>query len=232
MRIVLLRHGETDRNTADRFQAQADIPLNDAGVRQAQQVARSLRPGGWAAVYSSPLARAAQTAAYCAGRLDVPHLRVDGLRERNLGPLDGQDRAEFARRHPHTMRRLLTDPGYGPPGGETGRIALSRFATAVHDIAEEADRYATGLPVLVVTHGGVLNLLTRALTAAVEAPDVLVGTCAAVCLDVGRTPDDRRAAALLRWNIAPHECEDAPAPAHPLPLVALDTLTAKEVTRT
>lgn len=213
MRIVLLRHGETDRNTADRFQAQADIPLNDAGVRQAQQIARSLRPGGWAAVYSSPLARAAQTAAYCAGRLDIPHLRLDGLRERHLGALDGQDRADFARQHPRTMRRLLTDPDYGPPDGETGRIALSRFATAVRDIAEEADRYATGLPVLVVTHGGVLNLLTRALTTDVEAPDALVGTCAAVCLDVGRSPGDRRSAALLRWDVAPHECEDAPTPA-------------------
>jgi probable phosphoglycerate mutase len=231
MRIVLLRHGETDRNAADRFQAQADIPLNDTGVRQAQQVARSLRPGGWGAVYSSPLARAAGTAAHCADRLGVPHLRLDGLRERNLGALDGQDRAEFARQHPHTMRRLLTDPDYGPPDGETGRVTLSRFAAALRDIAEEAGRSAAGLPVLVVTHGGVLNLLARALTAA-EAPDVLVGTCAAICLDIGRTPDDRLSAALLRWNIAPHECEDAPAPARPLHLVALDDLISKEVTRT
>lgn len=232
MRIVLLRHGETDRNTADRFQAQADIPLNETGVRQAQRVARSLRPGAWAAVYSSPLSRAARTAAYCADRLGVPHLLLDGLRERHLGALDGQDRAEFARQHPRTMRRLLTDPAYAPAGGETGHAALSRFATALRTIAEADQEGSPRLPVLVVTHGGVLNLLTRALTSAVEAPGVLVGTCAAVCLDTGRTPEGRPAAALRRWNVAPHECESASAPVHPLPFVGLDELITKEVTRT
>lgn len=236
MHIVLLRHGETDRNAADRFQAQADVPLNDTGVRQAQAVARSLRPGRWTAVYSSPLARAAQTAAYAAGRLGVPHLRVDGLRERDLGALDGQDRAEFARRHPHTMRRLLTDPGYAPPGGESGHAARSRFAAALAGIAETG-RDPAALPVLVVTHGGVLNLLTRALTDAAAAPDVLVGTCAAACLDTAWTPEGRPRAALRWWNVAPHTCEDPPAPAQPLTYVDLDDLIAddinsKEVTRT
>ncbi|MEV6732243.1 histidine phosphatase family protein [Streptomyces sp. NPDC051364] len=227
MRIVLLRHGETDRNATDRFQAQADTPLNDTGVRQAQVIARSLRPGRWAAVYSSPLARAAQTAAYAAGRLGAPHLRVDGLRERHLGELDGQDRAAFARQHPHTMRRLLTDPGYAPPGGESGRAARSRFAAALADIAEAA-RDPAAPPVLVVTHGGVLNLLTRALTGAVAAPDVLIGTCAAACVDTAWTSGGRPRAAMRWWNVAPHECEDPPPPAHPLPFVDLDDLIADE----
>ncbi|MET7765723.1 histidine phosphatase family protein [Streptomyces sp. NPDC005393] len=235
MRIVLLRHGETDRNAEDRFQAQADIPLNETGVRQAQEVARSLRLAKWAAVYSSPLARAAQTAAYAAGRLGVPHLRVDGLRERHLGTLDGQDRAEFARRHPGTLRRLLTDPDYAPPGGESGRAARSRFCAALRDITEAGcDRGAP--PALVVTHGGVLNLLTRALTPSVAAPDVLVGTCGAVCLDTEWAAEGRPRAALRWWNVAPQECEKPPDPAHPFPFVDFDDLitddlTAKEVTR-
>lgn len=243
VRIVLLRHGETDRNATDRFQGQADIPLNDTGVRQAQVIARSLSPDSWSAVYSSSLARAAQTAAYASGRLGVPHRRLDGLRERDLGTLDGQDRAEFARQHPRTMRRLLTDPDYAPPGGETGRAALSRSAAALRTIAEaeaEADKTGRTPPapvVLAVTHGGVLNLLTRALADAVETPEVLVGTCAAVCVDVEWLPDGRPCAALRRWNVAPHECEEAPAPAPPLSFVDLDALVfdelnSKEVTRT
>lgn len=251
VRIVLLRHGETDRNATDRFQAQADIPLNDTGVRQAQEIARSLSPAGWSAVYSSPLARAAQTAAYAAGRLGLPHRRLDGLRERDLGALDGRNRAEFARRHPHAMRRLLTDPGYAPPGGETGRAVLSRSAAALRTIAEaeaeaEPDRTVRTPPapaVLAVTHGGVLNLLTRALAGAVASPEVLVGTCAAVCVDVEWPAGGRPRAALRRWNVAPHECEEAPASAPPLSFVDLDALDAldalvldelnsKEVTRT
>lgn len=254
MHIVLLRHGETDRNAADRFQGQADIPLNDTGVRQAQEAARSLNPDHWSAVYSSPSARAAQTAAYAAGRLGVPHRRLDGLRERDLGALDGQDRALFARQQPHAMRRLLTDPGYAPPGGESGRTALSRFAAALRTIAEaetaeteteagaDADADRTGRTpaapaVLAVTHGGVLNLLTRALTDPVTTPDVLVGTCAAACVAVEWTAAGRPRAALRRWNVAPHACENPLAPALPLPFVDLGTLVAdelnsKEVTRT
>ncbi|KUM82956.1 MULTISPECIES: histidine phosphatase family protein [Streptomyces] len=243
MRIVLLRHGETDRNATDRFQGQADIPLNDTGVRQAQVIARSLSPDGWSAVYSSCLARAAQTAAYAAGRLGVPHRRLDGLRERDLGTLDGQGRAEFARQHPGTMRRLLTDPDYAPPGGETGRAVLSRSAAALRTIAEaeteaEADKAGRTLPaVLAVTHGGVLNLLTRALAGAGATPEVLVGTGAAVCVDVGWSPAGRPRAALRRWNVAPHECEEAPAPPVPpsfvdLDSLVLDELNSKEVTRT
>ncbi|MFD4256493.1 histidine phosphatase family protein [Streptomyces sp. NPDC058534] len=245
MRIVLLRHGETDRNTTGRFQGQADIPLNDAGVRQAQESARELRPGGWSAVYSSPLARAAQTAAYAAGRLDVPHQRLAGLRERDLGVLDGQDRAEYARRQPHTMRRLLTDPGYAPPGGETGRAALSRFVTALCAIAEPEARRGTDVDagtaasrtVLAVTHGGVLNLLTSALTRTGGSPGAMVGTCAAACVDIDWTSTGRPRAALRRWNATPHMCAEVPAATPALPFVDLDPLVSDavnpmEVTRT
>lgn len=246
--IVLLRHGETDRNATDRFQGQADIPLNDTGTRQARETARSLRPGTWSAVYSSPLARAARTAAYAAARLSVPHRYLDGLRERDLGVFDGQDRAAVTRRHPDAMRRLLTDPGYAPPRGESGRAALSRFATALRTIAEtetemetkaEADRAGltrTAPMVLAVTHGGVLNLLTRALTDTVTSPDVLIGTCAAAHVDVVWAAGRPRAA-LRRWNVAAHECESTPPAAPHLPFVDLDALVAEEpdseeVTRT
>ncbi|MEW2513869.1 histidine phosphatase family protein [Streptomyces sp. NPDC046870] len=230
MRVVLLRHGQTDRNAQDRFQAQSDIPLNDEGTRQAQRAARSLPPTGWAAVYSSPLSRATQTAAYAAGRLDVPHHRVEGLRERHLGTLDGLHRAEFARRHPDTMRRLLTDPGYAPPGGESGHTALARFRTALHEVVTA--EYTAAL-VLVVAHGGVLNLLTRALTVGRDdLPDALVGTCRAVCLDTDWSTEGRLRVALRRWNAAPEECAEPMAVPDPLPFVDLYDLTLKEVSRT
>nr|BFD88162.1 histidine phosphatase family protein [Streptomyces sp. Xyl84] len=228
MRVVLLRHGETALNAAGRFQAQTDAPLNDEGVRQAQRAARSLPPDGWAAVYSSPLSRAAQTAAYAAGRLDVPHHRADGLRERHLGALDGLDRAEFARRRPATMRRLLTDPGYTPPGGESGHTALARFGGALAGILT-AHRGAGRL--LVVAHGGVLNLLTRALLAdRAEAPRALVGTCHALCVDAEWTPSGRPRLVLRHWNAAPEECAGPGRSREPLTPVALDDLTAQEVT--
>ncbi|MFG1666264.1 histidine phosphatase family protein [Streptomyces sp. Y7] len=230
MRVVLLRHAETDRNAADRFQGQADIPLNDEGVRQAQRAARSLPPGDWAAVYSSPMARAAQTAAYAAGRLDVPHHRIDDLRERHLGSFDGLPRAEFGRTRPATMRQLVGDPDYAPPGGESGHDARARFCAALHEVLA-AER--TAEQVLVVAHGGVLNLLARALLAAGdEPPRGMVGTCRALRLDTEWTAQGRARIALRRWNADPRECAGTDRPSTPVTFVDLDDLTAKEVTHT
>ncbi|MEV8589029.1 histidine phosphatase family protein [Streptomyces sp. NPDC051180] len=226
MRIVLLRHGETDRNTADLFQGQADVPLNEAGGRQARQVAETLSPGAWSAVYSSPLTRAVETASYAASRLRVPHHLVHGLRERHLGDLDGRDRAAFAREHPRTLRRLLDDLDYAPDGGESGRAVLSRAARALGDIAR-AER-GTGGAVLVVTHGGVVNLLGLALTGGAPGARPLVATCAATCLDIEWPPEGGPRAALRAGGVPARDCEpDVTPEADPGgPSVALDGLVS------
>ncbi|MEU9645679.1 histidine phosphatase family protein [Streptomyces sp. NPDC048188] len=225
MRIVLLRHAETDRNAADEFQGQADLPLNEAGIRQARDIAPGLRAGAWAAVYSSPLTRAVQTASYATSRLGIPCHRVDGLRERHLGELDGLHRATFARRHPDALRRLLVDPDYAPPGGETGRAVLTRAARALAGIAR-AERESEGA-VLVVTHGGVLNLLTSALRGPAREPRTLVGTCAAACLDVRWPGGGGPHARLLALDVAVRDCETGhDADATSGPAVDLDALAS------
>ncbi|MEU6393048.1 histidine phosphatase family protein [Streptomyces sp. NPDC046939] len=205
MRIVLLRHAETDRNAADEFQGQADLPLNAAGTRQARDAASTLRAGAWAAVYSSPLTRAVQTASYATSRLHLPHHRAEGLRERHLGALDGRHRPTVERRHPHTLHRLLHDLDYAPPGGETGRAVLARAARVLADIARR-ERQAEGA-VLAVTHGGVLNLLTSALRDAPREPRRLVGTCAAACLDIQWPAGGGPHARLLAHDVAVRDCE-------------------------
>ncbi|MGW2252570.1 histidine phosphatase family protein [Kitasatospora sp. NPDC001660] len=211
MRLVLLRHGETDLNTRNRFQSQTDTPLNAEGRRQAREVAERLTPGRWAAVHASPLARAVETARPAAERLGLSLSTLDGLRERHLGTVDGLDRARYAAENPDAMRRLLADPGYGPPGGETGVEAHSRFVAALRDLVA-ADHDG---PVLVVTHGGVLNLLRGGLPG--SAYGGMVGNCRAVGLDAVLTPDGELQIEGWRWDVAPHECEDGPVAASPLP---------------
>ncbi|MFE4973488.1 histidine phosphatase family protein [Kitasatospora sp. NPDC056651] len=204
MRLVLLRHAETDLNTRDRFQAQADTPLNAEGRRQARETAERLTPGRWAAVHASPLTRAVDTARPAAERLGLPLATLDGLRERHLGTIDGLDRTRYAAEHPEDMRRLLTDPGYGPPGGETGARARGRFVAALRALMAAGHHG----PVLVVTHGGVLNLLRGELPGGPRGG--MVGNCRAVELDAEPAPDGGLRIERWRWDVAPHECEDGP----------------------
>ena len=61
-RILLARHGETEWNRLGRWQGHADPPLNDTGRQQAETLAAQLDDDGIAAVYSSDLRRASETA--------------------------------------------------------------------------------------------------------------------------------------------------------------------------
>ncbi|GAG43706.1 unnamed protein product, partial [marine sediment metagenome] len=62
MRLILVRHGETDTNKARLALGQADVELNEHGRWQAQRLAASLKREPIAAIYSSPLKRALATA--------------------------------------------------------------------------------------------------------------------------------------------------------------------------
>ena len=91
MLFYLVRHGQTDWNRAGKIQGTTDIPLNETGRQQAEQLATVLKErSGYPAktridaVYASPLARAFQTAEILAKEEKLPLRRLAGLRERDL----------------------------------------------------------------------------------------------------------------------------------------------------
>ncbi|MBM6622852.1 histidine phosphatase family protein [Micrococcaceae bacterium RIT802] len=107
-RIALVRHGETAWNAEKRLQGQTDIELNDAGRAQARAAAGELERlghdgGAWDLLVSSPLGRAAETAAIIGGQLGLEAIApVQDLQERHYGEgegrvVEGMDRAEVAR---------------------------------------------------------------------------------------------------------------------------------------
>ena len=87
--ILLVRHGRTGWNDAHRFQGRTDIPLNEAGLAQAERLAERLAPWPLDAVWSSPLLRTRQTAAAVASRHGMEPRVLDELVEVNFGPWEG-----------------------------------------------------------------------------------------------------------------------------------------------
>ena len=153
MRIIAIRHGETEWNAAGREQGQLDSPLTARGVKQASAIAERLKRYRFAALYSSDLGRALQTAEIVAQATGAGIAVDPGLRERNTGIFQGMTKAEMAERHPREYAAYSGDPyGYKIPGGESGQQRSERSVRVFNALA---DRHAEDT-IVVITHGGFL----------------------------------------------------------------------------
>lgn len=160
-RILAVRHGETAWNRETRIQGHTDIALNDHGRWQAAQLAQALRDEPIAACYASDLSRARATAQAVADALGQSVATHTGLRERCFGQFEGQTWAELEAAWPaETLAWRKRLPDFAPPGGESLRQLQARVVAAVGELAA---RHA-GEQVLMVVHGGVLDMLYRAAT--------------------------------------------------------------------
>lgn len=171
MEILLIRHGETAWNRARRMQGHIDIPLNEAGRRQAQALATALVAERPAAIYASDLQRARDTAQPAAGLLDLPVTLDASLRERCYGAFEGMTYEEIGTKYPDEFARWQArDPHAVFPAGERRAETLHDFhRRAVSAVSRIARRHA-GDRLVIVTHGGVLDCLYREATGkAIEA---------------------------------------------------------------
>ena len=153
--LYLARHGESDWNAANRFQGHSDRPLTELGRRQAEALAGKLEShAALTAIYSSPLARAYETASIVGARLGLQPTPVDDLREVDVGGWSGLSRSEVEARYPDAFRRWL-DGGEGWEDGETYADMAARVLDALRRIAgSHADE-----DVLVVSHGGPIRAI-------------------------------------------------------------------------
>ena len=158
-RLIVIRHGETEWNRERRMQGTTDTRLSDLGRTQAQALGRRLAEREFAALYSSDLSRAVDTARAIAewtGRALVTDPR---LQERRFGIFEGLLAAEIRERYPDEHARFASrDPHYVVPGGESASDFTQRCLGC---LAEIAGRHV-GDEVVVVTHGLVLDSLYRA----------------------------------------------------------------------
>jgi broad specificity phosphatase PhoE len=147
--IVLVRHGETDWNRENRFQGHADTPLNEDGRHQARELAKTLEPEGFTAAYSSPLARAFETAMIVAEPHELQVRPYSALMEVDLGSWSGLTRADVEATFPAGYARWL-EYGHGWQDGESYDELGERVVAGLLDVAA---RHPNEL-VLAVTHGG------------------------------------------------------------------------------
>jgi len=158
-RICVVRHGETDWNTAGILQGWLDVPINERGRTQARELAQGFAGSGFSCVYTSPLNRALETAEIIAATLRLPSpVRHDGLKERNFGLIQGIPKAELAELNPSLLEHILKrNPDTRFEQGESMDECATRVLGGLMDIA----RQRPGERILVITHGWVMDAITR-----------------------------------------------------------------------
>ncbi|MET0387384.1 MAG: histidine phosphatase family protein [Polyangiales bacterium] len=150
MTIVLVRHGETAGNAGLVLQP-ADIPLNERGIRQAEQLAPRLVELRGVHILCSDLPRAKMTAAPLAALTGLAIEEAPLLQERNFGDLRGTPYSALA--------TSPFAPDFAPPNGETWAMFHDRVAQAFELIV--ARRRGLSGPLIVVTHGLVCRAIVE-----------------------------------------------------------------------
>lgn len=158
-RLCVARHGETDWNKRGVLQGWSDVPVNELGRRQANTLAAAFTGAGFSAICSSPLVRARETAEIIAAALCLPPPSChEGLKERHFGAIQGIPKDELAELNPALLEQILRrNPAADFVGGES----MDEFADRVLDAFNEIGARHRGRRVLVITHGWVMDVLTR-----------------------------------------------------------------------
>jgi broad specificity phosphatase PhoE len=193
--IVLWRHGQSVWNAERRWQGQSDPPLSPLGEQQARRAARLLAALQPAAIYTSDLRRAADTAGQL-GRVTGLPVQVDkNLRERGGGCWEGLTGAEIQARYPESWAAMF------PPDGESPTAVAERVAEVIGRVA---DGLEAGSRAVVVSHGAALGMGMSRLVGLPEEARVLgvLGNCAWSVL--GRQSG--------RWRLLEHNVGTLPEP--------------------
>jgi broad specificity phosphatase PhoE len=156
-RFILIRHGQTEWNRgAERFRGHADLPLNETGLAQAQKIAVRLAGEKLAAIYSSPLQRARQTAQPLADALHLEIQKHDGLLDINFGALEGMTIEEAKQAFPEVIDKWIAAPGHVKfPKGDSFKTMRTRIEAMLDELAAKH----AGATVALVSHKVVCSAL-------------------------------------------------------------------------
>lgn len=157
MRVIFVRHGETNWNVTLQYQGQARVPLNERGREQARLAVERLRRLGAETIYASDVVRAWETAEIIGNGLGLEPQAMPALREIDVGEWEGLTPEELYRRFPQHMQEYERDPARTVRrGGESYAQLQQRALVALQQIY---DAHAPHGTVIAVTHGGTIRAI-------------------------------------------------------------------------
>jgi len=156
-RIILVRHGQTEWNSIERFRGHANVPLDSVGLAQAEAtgkyVAQICNPS---AVYAAPLSRTIKTAEAISGRFNLTVEREPGLIDVDCGQWQGLTPDEVRQRWPREFEQWLNSPGkFGFPGGESLEDARLRAMRTMNALLNRH----SGQNIVLVSHTALNRLI-------------------------------------------------------------------------
>lgn len=155
--IILVRHGQTEWNRVERFRGRYDVPLNATGQMQAERTAQRIA-ARWkpAAIYTSPLSRAMQTAETIAAKIFLSALPMDGLIDIDYGQWQGLTPEEVQKQWPDSFTNWYERPELAEiPGGETLSQVRSRAMSALGELCRRHPHHE----IVLVSHTVVNRLI-------------------------------------------------------------------------
>ena len=194
--VCFLRHGQTDWNIQQRMQGREEVPLNETGIKQAQEAAAGFKEAldkasiSWDKIISSPLGRAKTTAKIIADAVGCRYFGSDErLTERDFGELSGLEYDNYSKAVFNSVPEIATV--------ETIESLLARANEFIHDNVKSGER------VLVVTHGAITRIFARNSKRIESIPDDFddaIGNCHCVLYTY-----DGEKTVMQAYNISPNE---------------------------
>jgi len=199
--VWYIRHGENPANLTGELSCRnVDYPLTERGVAQATALARSLTSESPpAAIYASPLRRATQTAGIIAASAGIPVVTVEGLRELEVGALEGRrDEHAWATYVEVCYAWLAGDHDRAYPGGENYHQLTARLATAFRRALD----HPPGSRVLMVAHDGIMRAGLTAICPREQPPATGLPKCGIARMSVRAAGPLGVEGTLLDWPAA------------------------------
>jgi len=167
--ILLIRHGQSEGNAEGRFGGHSATPISSKGQQQALATAKALAGESLAAIYSSDLLRAVETAQPHANLTRLEVQPTEAFRERSVGVMEGLTFEDAAEKHPEQYAALLRrDFDHVLTGGESYRQLLDRAWQKLDEIIAEY----SGAKIAIFSHTGTICILALHLMGALDAPEL------------------------------------------------------------